>query len=345
MAWQLDWFTARLGAGSDKAQAPTAIRTALRKAFGILSGHLRGAEQTSSQAVLDMTERLATINARCNAFQNELSQAAAKSRQLAKDATDQVVRQQRALEALRLHEERYQGAMRSHADQVNSLLDMVRQLTPQTNTIDLIARQTNLLALNAAIEAARAGHEGAGFKVVANEVRLLSSQTAEAARKISQGIASIGEMQGQLGSATQADRLDLVSLSELATDIEVMGATPGQIAADLSVLSEQLESEMQAIRFDLVDTLGAMQFQDINRQLIEQVCHSLDAIDGRIAGWLDQARGGQWDQAGGDVSSMLDDWQTRYVMNLQREAHGSDPHPGGQARAVRSDEKLAVELF
>ncbi|MTI42071.1 methyl-accepting chemotaxis protein [Roseibium hamelinense] len=75
-------------------------------------------------------------------------------------------------------------AVEESSSALTEVVETGNQITAIGETIDQIANQTNLLALNATIEAARAGAAGAGFSVVANEVKSLASQTSEAAGDI-----------------------------------------------------------------------------------------------------------------------------------------------------------------
>lgn len=93
--------------------------------------------------------------------------------------------------------EQIAGALNDTAKVIDTLGQRSQEIGGIVGVITSIAEQTNLLALNAAIEAARAGEQGRGFAVVADEVRSLASRTRQATDEISTMIASIQQQTGQ----------------------------------------------------------------------------------------------------------------------------------------------------
>lgn len=82
------------------------------------------------------------------------------------------------------------------SERIASMADALEQVQSVSQLIGGIAQQTNMLALNAAIEAARAGHAGTAFAVVANEVKRLAQHTREATQRIDRTVGTLAQEAG-----------------------------------------------------------------------------------------------------------------------------------------------------
>ena len=124
-----------------------------------------------------------------------------------------------------------ESAVKEMADSVNNFVRNTESITLMTREVKDIAEQTNLLALNAAIEAARAGEQGRGFAVVADEVRKLAEKSSRAASEIDAITAQLSAQSVSVRHSIEEGLEHLASSqSAVASVSNVLQATNGSVA-------------------------------------------------------------------------------------------------------------------
>ncbi|MBZ0092645.1 MAG: methyl-accepting chemotaxis protein [Sulfuricellaceae bacterium] len=162
------------------------------------------------------------------------------------------------------------------ADAVGNLGKKSEEIGTIVAVINGIANQTNLLALNAAIEAARAGEQGRGFAVVADEVRKLAEKTAQATQEISAMIGSI-----------QQETRHAVETIDTGTQQALTGASK---ASDAGKALQEIVASVETVSQMIAKIANNAESQS---QMVSGVCDQVQGIGNTINATVSDSRDGE----------------------------------------------------
>lgn len=223
----------------------------------------------------------------------EVSGVAASAAEKARTARDVVISSQEMLSSSVVTVEALSQDMNQAGESISEVVAKTHDINKILDVIRAIAEQTNLLALNAAIEAARAGEQGRGFAVVADEVRSLAAKTQSSTEEINGMIQSLSavvdravgviqEGTSKAGGAMDKTQRSYEALSSVVADIGAITDHIVQVATaaeEQSAVSEEISRNLTVIG-DAAQALSELSAQ--NNQFSEELEEQIDRLDQQL---------------------------------------------------------------
>lgn len=249
--------------------------------------------EANAQQELSQVEQIATAINELSSTSAEVSHNAASAEHAASGATENVQSGQAALRSSDEVSRKVEYSIEETTCIVNQLRDYSIEIGTVVEVINTISEQTNLLALNAAIEAARAGEQGRGFAVVADEVRSLAAKTQQSTVDIQEIISRLqtqAEEANKFMGANMALVEDsraisvqlgesFVAIAQSVTQISDMNTHVATASEEQSCVTQDI-SENVSIAFEIVNqnVTGVQESQKASEELSRLAAQQKDLL-------------------------------------------------------------------
>ncbi|MBN2332147.1 MAG: methyl-accepting chemotaxis protein [Deltaproteobacteria bacterium] len=293
----------------------------------------------ASDEVASASQALAQGASRQAAAIEETSATIEESSSLTRSNADNATEADRLADKARDTMLQTSKAMEELAGSIERIGVAGQEISKVIKSIDDIAFQTNLLALNAAVEAARAGESGAGFAVVAEEVRNLARRAAEAAsatqgliedtvRRIAEGTAVMGRVQEDFSQVNEVNE----KVDNLVKEIAAASREQAKGIEQVTEAMRQIDGVTQEVASHAEESSSAAE------ELAAQAVAMKDVVTHLL--FLLTGGGQRLEEANQDFGGYLAGPQNPHA--LARKQHAL-PAAGGTARELSSDEIILVD--
>ncbi|MFR3910688.1 MAG: methyl-accepting chemotaxis protein [Clostridium paraputrificum] len=255
--------TEDMSAGSEELYATVEEMTSQLEEISASANNINSTVQETSATAEELYVSISEVSSRTIVLEEKANEGRGNAEKISKKAHDTKV----STKALLDNNEKVFLSVKEEIIEAMNKAKVVDEIMVMANTINEIAEQTNLLALNAAIEAARAGEQGKGFAVVADEVRTLAEQSSEAVKDVQTTIKDVREAFNKIAGSSNK-LLTFISedvskegykLLELGNDYEEDGIFMNKMSSDIASMSTEINKTTKDINSAVEEVAGMAQ--------------------------------------------------------------------------------------